>query len=170
MPWIIARLRAGLAATLEEITAMGSRVDQSAVLDRFIVLCAIKHGAIAGDENGRLWYVGGVALLKRSLFGIRRSKCLRRISAEPDQLVCGRYALHENELMAVSRQIIDTPLGKYALICGYSPKTMTWACTGEPERVDGVNVIAAGLLCLSLSQRTYLLSPRPRHPTGRQED
>ena len=117
---------------------MGCRVDQRATLDRFIVLCAIKHGAIAGDENGRLWFVGVVALLKRSLFGIRRSKWLQRISAEPDKLVCGRYALHEDELMAVSPEIIDTPQGRYALICGYSPKPMTWACSGEPERVDRV--------------------------------
>jgi len=117
---------------------MGCRVDQRATLDRFIVLCAIKHGAIAGDENGRLWFVGVVALLKRSLLGIRRSKCLQRISAEPDQLICGRYTLHEDELMAVSPEIIDTPQGRYALICGYSPKTMTWACSGEPEREDRI--------------------------------
>lgn len=149
---------------------MGFRVDQSAVLDRFIVLCPIKHGAIAGDENGRLWFVGGAALLKRSLFGIRRSKCLQRISAEPDQLICGRYTLHEDELMAVSREIIDTPQGRYALICGYSPKTMTWACSGEPERVDGVTPSPPNPLGLSLSKSTYLPSPRLRHPTGCQED
>ena len=110
---------------------------------RFVVLCEISHGAIVGGENGRVWFVGSPSLVNSALLGNWKSESLRRVRAQPDQLIGGRYAYHEDELMAVAPEVVETPYGKYSLLCGFSPRTMTWAISGAPEKINeggGVNL------------------------------